>query len=264
MSRIVKVLKDTTINGVSYVAGDQIDLVATAQVEDYYNSYSFIIPRSKKEIELEMPDNFPVLSTLISPTSNMLEFDFTLLDAVESRSPHYARGKKIRSEYYIGDKIAASKDFTDEFNEDGVLSKLWVKFTWYNHLGEESFNKLQMVKRYNKFEAETEMRKRRERQIDFLTGAAKGTPQEQYLTFLLAHYRDLKNNYVMEGDLSWSAAIDQDLARDLSVLSPTNQQYYGTVKAILTADTDRIDDPTRTMKIHEALKYQMGTIEIED
>lgn len=262
MSMVVKILKDTTINEVDYKTGEEIDLVATGQVSNYFRDLEFIAPRCKKKITLEVPSNFPVLSTLICPDSNMLEFDFTLLDSVKSKSPHYIRGRKTRSEYYVNDILAASKDFSDVLDENGVLKELWVRFSWYDFEGNVVLHKDQMVKEYNKFESETTMRQRRERQLDFLIGAAKGTAQEQYLTILLTHYRDHKNNYTIENDLGWSVAIDEDLVRDLSGMSSDEQQYYGTIKAILLGDTPRIDDPSRTMKIWQALKYQIGTFDL--
>lgn len=183
-------------------------------------------------------------------TLNPLISDFSIL-GFRKMSPSYDRGKKIRAEYKCIDKdeMVVEKIFTDLRDQNGILTGLQVTFNWYAEDGTIELSKTDEVKQYNKYEAETEERKRRYRQFDYLRASAKGTPNEPYIAMIINHYSVQISKYQDDG----LTILNDDM---IAETDPT-------ISAILAAAVPRNDGQGDTT-VMKAIQYQMGTITLED
>ncbi len=181
---------------------------------------------------------------------NPLTTDFTIL-GFKKTSPSYDRGRKIVAKYVCLDtgQVVVEKLFNDIRNSDGILTALQVTFNWYSEDDTIGLTKTEVVKSFNRYEAETYERKIRYRQFDYLRASVKGTPNEPYINILMNHYSSLISNYENSGNLALDAAM-------LSETDPT-------ILAILSAPGARNDGLGYTTVL-KAIRYQIGTIGLSE
>ena len=181
-------------------------------------------------------------------------------------SPSYERGRKTRSLYKCteNDEVIVEKIFEDVRDENGTLSGLQITFNWYNEDGEIGLTKTQQVKSFNKYQAETQERQRRERQIDYLVAGAKGTPIEANINMVFDFlydevmlYKEKANPQPMVDKLNSiqyiaNASTQQELEN--------NGMWY-----ILNAVAlPRVDDPNKYIYVIQSIKYQIGVMTLAE
>ena len=149
-------------------------------------------------------------------TADVITQDFSLLP-LRKPSPLYRRGRKTRAEYLNDSgEVVVRKTFSDLNGPDGGLSALLVHFEWFRHDDTVGIDKTQIVKEYTAAEAETEMRHRRERQLDYLIAGAKGTPIAPLFEQVTAGFADEIVEYKSSGS---SVLRDAVYARKGDVLA---------------------------------------------
>lgn len=182
---------------------------------------------------------------------NPLIADFSIL-GFRKMSPSYDRGKKTKALYKCVDKdeIVVEKIFQDVLSpESGNLIALQVVFNWYDEEGNIGLTKTEIVKNLNKFEAETEIRKRRYRQFDYLRASVKGTPYEFYIAVLITHFNSQIQKYKDDGLFN----LHTDM---LNEVDPQ-------IRAILDSSIARNDGLGDTT-VMKSMQYQIGTISIDE
>lgn len=201
--------------------------------------------------ELDMPQVTPErlrVFRVISEDQNPLITDFTIL-GFRKMSPSYDRGKKVIAQYKCieKDEVIVEKIFQDVRDENGILTGLQITFNWYSEDNVVRASKTEIVKNFNKFEAETEERKRRYRQFDYLRASAKGTPIETHIETLMAHYQVEIANYQEGGSTSLDSAM-------VNETDPT-------INAILAIQMPR-NDGLGITTVMKSVQYQIGTLGI--
>lgn len=156
--------------------------------------------------------------------SDPLITDFTIL-GFRKESPSYDRGRKTQSRYLClstTEEIVV-KTFSDVRDVQGTLSGLQVEFKYYDESGAVALTKTEIVKNYNKYEAQTEERKRRERQLDYMIASGKNTPIEPYIDIIFGHYAIQEQQYRTHGSSHLADAIknetDQNILGILGIMT---------------------------------------------
>jgi len=196
------------------------------------------------------PNSLLRIFRVLRSDQNPLTTDFTIL-GFRKESPSYDRGKKVQSRYLCQntEEEIVVKTFTDIRDANGILTGLQVDFKWYDEEGNVSLIKTEIVKNFNKFEAETEERKRRYRQFDYLRASVKYTPLEQHLGLLIRHYSRYITEYQDDGLLGLNDAM-------INETDPT-------IASILQIEVPR-NDGQGTTTVIKSIQYQIGTLELEN
>lgn len=181
---------------------------------------------------------------------NPLISDFTIL-GFKKLSPSYDRGKKLRAKYMCieKDEIIVEKIFQDVRDEHGILTGLNITFNWYSEDNIIRATKTELAKEFNKYEAETEERKRRYRQFDYLRASVKGTPFEYYIAILINHFNVQIHKYQDDGIM--------DLNADM--IAETDPTIRGILDAVM-ARNDGLGDTT----VMKSMQYQIGSITLAE
>ena len=171
---------------------------------------------------MQIPSNLRIFRVL-DPEVNPLIHDFTIL-GFRKMSPTYERGRKTSSLYMCvnTDEIIIEKVFTDVRDELGNLTGLQVTFNWYDEENQITLTKTEIVKSFNKYEAQTEERKRRERQLDYMIASGKDTPIEPHIDTIFKHYSYQEQQYRTHGALD--LAVDMKAETDPTILGILNIQ----------------------------------------
>ena len=135
-----------------------------------------------------------VLQKTVGEVEDITRVDFTII-GLQKRSPQYEKGRKTSADYYLGDQLAVRKTFTDTYSDAGVLNGIRILFEWHQNDGEVGQAKDELAATLNPYEAQTMMRKRRGRVLDYLIGAAAGTPAEPYVAALLDRFATEAQQY---------------------------------------------------------------------
>lgn len=148
-----------------------------------------------------------LIHRIIPEAQDVTNADFTII-GLRKDSPHYDRGRKLYAEYLCpeDDRLVVRKTFSDVM-ESGLVTGIQVHFEWFCEDGTVGVEKTEVVKSFNKYEAATEMRKRRGRSIDYLVAGAAGTPIEPYLDFLFDRYYTEVEKFKSKDNTSLVAAI---------------------------------------------------------
>ena len=176
--------------------------------------------------------------------------DFTIL-GFRKIAPYYDRGIKYKAEYKCADKdeLIVEKIFTDIRDPvTGRLTDLQILFNYYCEDGTVGLSKTELAKSYNKAQAETEERKRRERSLDFLISEARHTPLEPIMNAIINHYHDEQLLYKEKGSSEFADALNSET-------DPTISSYLS-IKVPFTADPLNYEVP-----IKEATLYQLRAID---
>lgn len=192
---------------------------------------------------------------VIPRDANPLITDFSIL-GFRKMAPYYDRGRKDKALYMCVDKeeIIVEKIFKDIRNDDGRLTDLEITFNWYREDGTIGLSKKEIAKSYNKSEAKTEERKRRERQLDFLLAEGEDSAAAPILDDIFEHYYEQILHYKENGSSILADAINADS-------DPNNEDadeqiaFYLTIRVPLAAMPD-----THNVPIKEAILYQIGAI----
>ena len=134
---------------------------------------------------------------LISPGIEVWDLDFSLLSQLKKESPSYIKGRKTRATYTHENALYVEKLFTDVMR-DGQLVGLRIVINWYNEDHTIGLTKEQLVRNFNPIEAATELRKRRQRALDYLIASAVGTPAEPHIDLLLKRYKVQTDLFVLK------------------------------------------------------------------
>lgn len=175
--------------------------------------------------------------------------DFSIL-GFRKIAPHYDRGRKIKAEYKCveKDELIVMKAFDDVRDEsNGRLTGLQVKFDWYCEDNTIGATKTEIVKKFNKAQAETEERKRRERAIDFLISEARYTANAPYVQQLMTHYAEQVQAFKVSAEAQ-------------AFHNAMENETDATIQAILAARVPFASDDTYTVPIKESIQYQIGTL----
>ena len=185
---------------------------------------------------------------VLDPNLDPLYSDFTVL-GFRKVSPRYSRGRKARAEFRCNqfDEIVAEKIFEDSFDEHGQLNGIWLTVNLYNEAGDIGATKTEKCVEFNVIEAETHLRQRRARQMDFLKVGARGTPIESYLNLLLERYYVEKQKYVNDGLSSLYDVIANE----------QDAEYLG----YLDTEVPRLDGEGM-ITVRDSIYYQIGVIEL--
>ena len=176
--------------------------------------------------------------------------DFTIL-GFRKESPSYDRGRKTQARYMCIEKEEeiVVKTFKDIRDESGILIALEIEFKFFDEDGKIALRKTEIAKKFNKFEAETEERKRRYKQFDYLRASVKGTTLEPHLGALIRHYSKEITEYQDDGLMGLNDAM-------ISETDPT-------IAYILQVQVPRNDEQGMTNVI-KSIQYQIGAISLED
>jgi len=212
-------------------------------------------PTSKLRIYRVLPE---ILEPLIS--------DFTIL-GFRKISPSYERGRKTRAVYMCveKDEIIVEKIFSDVFDENNNLTGTEITFNWYDEDGNIGLSKKELARSYNKYEAETEMRKRRERQIDYLVAGAKGTPIEPSLNAVFSKFYNEVMLYKDQGDAAPLGKALDSVKYTPNVIPGSVEETNNNLWAILNqVPLPRVDDPEKFIYVIQSIKYQIGLLTLEE
>lgn len=200
---------------------------------DLTQAVSFNPDDEKLVIYRKLPEGF-----------NPLISDFSIL-GFKKVGPSYSRGRKNESTYVdeTDGKMAVRKTFSDITDNNGLLTAIQLHFEWFREDGQLGLEKTEVAREFNKIEAETVVRKRRERQLDFLIAGAKGTPIEPYIMAVFNHYHDEQLLYKEAGSSEFEDAV-------IAETDPT-------ILGILDISVPRFDDPNLTIKVKDSILYQI-------
>lgn len=176
--------------------------------------------------------------------ANPLISDFSIL-GFRKVGPSYSRGRKHESTYVdeYDDKLAVKKTFSDVVDANTNLIGIQIQFDWYKEDGTIGLSKTEIAREFNKIEAETVLRGRRERQLDFLIAGAKGTVIEPQIMTVFNHYHDEQLLYKESGSSDFKDAV-------LAETDPT-------ILGILDIEVPRFDDPNINIKVKNSILYQI-------
>ena len=220
----------------------------------------FILNSDGEEVEAKLLRVFRVLS----PEQKPLTTDFSLL-GFNKVSPSYDKGRKTKAQYKCPtkDELIVEKLFSDVFDSEGLLSGIQVTFNWYCEDDTLGLTKTEIVKRFNKYEAETEERKRRYRQFDYLRASVKNTPYEPYIAILIGYFQLEIDAYKNDGLTHLNQKMIELSTIDLSGVSESERFMVGQVQTILNSPIARNDGLGITTVI-KSIQYQIGTIALEE
>lgn len=230
----------------------------------------FELPEGRNEDEYELDENGDVVEKsgfihiapwmkeariykFIGKRRNPLITDFTIV-GLQKESPSYHRGRKWKAEYLDpdDDSLVVEKLFDDVRNGNGRLTGITIVFNWYNHLNEIVYTKTEVSRKYNPFEAETEERKRRERQIDYLIAGAKDSPIAASMMDIFHLLEDGIKTYKDTGDNS-------QMVTTLDSIDVNDPLYVVSFQIPIP----RVDDPSKIIYVHQSIKYQIGAMTLE-
>lgn len=204
------------------------------------------------EVDEVYSENRLLVARIIGTTRDPLITDFTIL-GLTKQTPEYERGRKMSASYLTDDdKVAVEKIFTDVTDASGNLTGLSVEFNWYTEQGDIGATKTEIVKNFNPSEAQTEMRKRRGRQIDFLEAVAYGTPVEPHVTEITTKYHDEILKYIHFGNAT--SLHDALLGETDPTLSYILNSVYLPV----------LGNPEAVINIIQTIEYQIGVKSMMD
>ena len=176
--------------------------------------------------------------------------DFTIL-GFRKIAPYYDRGIKYKAEYKCADKdeLIVTKSFTDIRDPvTGRLTDLQILFEYYCEDGTVGLSKTEIAKSYNKAQAETEERKRRERSLDFLMSEARHTALEPIMDVVIEHYHTEQLLYKEKGSSQFADAM-------IAETDPTISAYLA-IQVPFTSDPENY-----TVSIIDATLYQLRAID---
>lgn len=219
-----------------------------------------IINSLGEEVEAKKLRVHRVLNDSLDPLTS----DFTIL-GFRKESPSYFRGRKTKAIYKCTttEDIIVEKIFNDIIDSEGLLSGIEVKFNWYYEDNSIGLEKTEVVKRYNKYEAETEERKRRYRQFDYLRASVKHTPYESYIAALIGYFQSDIDAYKNDGIMDLNQKMIDVSNIDLSTVEEPQRHVVGQIQGILNAQIARNDGQGATTVL-KSIQYQIGTITIEE
>jgi len=174
--------------------------------------------------------------------------DFTIL-GFRKISPNYSRGRKSKATYKCieFDEIVAEKIFEDSFDVNGNFDGIMSTVNLYDEAGNIGATKTEKCVEFNPIEAETHMRQRRARQMDFLKVGARGTELEPILSAILSRYYEAKEQYVNDGVDTLYDIIEGET-------DPTFLAY-------LAIEVPRLDG-LGMITVKDSIYYQIGKIEL--
>jgi len=167
-------------------------------------------------LEREWAPTDLVLFQLIGEQSNYQQIDFSLL-GLRKESPSYSLGRKTEASYFHGEQLCVRKVFED-VNVDGNLTGLEIIFEYYNNDGSVGSAKRETAVTYNKYQAQTVIRNRRQRIIDYLVAGAKDTPIEVYIDQIFDKYFDEVQRFVAKGTAEFRIALENEEDPTLSFI----------------------------------------------
>lgn len=180
----------------------------------------------------------------VQPFGDTLTRDFTIV-GLDKRTPLRDRGRKVSSEYWLGDDLVVRKTFTDILDVNGLLTSVQVHFEWFAEDGSVAEEKTEIVKHYDKYDVEEVYRKRRARQIDFLLGGARGTPIESAIEEIFSHYYNETQRYLASGTQALATAVTEE--RSANILT------------LLDIEVPRADG-TGLITVRDAILVQIGAL----
>jgi len=197
--------------------------------------------------------------------SNPLISDFSLL-GLRKESPSYERGRKTRAVYKCVEKeeVVVEKIFNDVRNENGTLTGIEVTFNWYNEDNEIGLSKTEIVRKYNKYEAETEERKRRGRQTDYLVAGAKGTPIEASINAVFDMLFNEVQVYEQKNNSSLVVSKLDSIQYIENASTPEEMENNGMWHILNNIALPRVDDPSKFIYVIQSIKYQYGAMTLAE
>jgi len=181
--------------------------------------------------------------------------DFSILGFRKS-SPKYVRGRKVEADYMCieKDEVIVKKLFSDVRNEEGILTGLKVNFEWWDENNQVGDVKEEIVKTYNQWEAQTEERKRRDRQIDFLVAEGIRSNTSQYIDLVFGFFKLEIDKYRASGSNAWELALRNHAPKFINDdpgqgpdATAVETQVYGILETI----------PENNLSVKEAILYQI-------
>ena len=208
-----------------------------------------VVVITKTELDQALNNNkLRILRTLPREYSDeeVLHNDYTI--GTKKTTPDRDRGRKVKAEYIdqSNDDIIVDKTFQDVQN--GELLDLQVTHNWYREDGTIGLSKTEIVKSFNKTEAEKLYQDRRIAAISFLVSEVRGTVYEPYINSLMDHYSTEIDKYI-----SPQGADDFEQA----ILNETDP----TILAILQSRVPFSGDNAYTIEVKNSILYQIHSID---
>ena len=263
ISNFLKDLDDNLRNKIYSCVFNEIDEVTVYSNVDLNNDEITLI-KNVVSLHKKTKNSKLRINRVLSEDLNPLTSDFTIL-GFEKVSPSYHRGRKIKSEYKCptSDELIVTKTFNDILDDNGQISKLEVLFDFYNEDNIISLSKTEVVKRYNKYEVETEERKRRYRQFDYLRASVKNTDYEPYVAILIGYFQLEIDAYKNDGLPCLDKKMKEISTIDLSTVPESERSMVLQVQTILNSPIARNDGLGTTLVI-KSIQYQISTITLEE
>lgn len=188
--------------------------------------------------------------TDILPSYEQIKRDSLKYLGFRKQSPRYNRGRIDSIDWWCGveDELVVKEIFTDIPTEDKGF-KVQITMSYYAEDGSISTEKTFINKTFNKYEAETEYRERRERQFDYLQASARGTQIEPYINIIMTHYQNEIHNYKQSKDMSIHSSMENE----------TEQSIINILEIVVP----RNDIPEKGISIRNSIYHQIGVLEIE-
>ena len=189
------------------------NLIVTGQTYEVDTVDEFLVDEIEQLIkagtlEREWAPTDLVLFRLVGEQPNYQQIDFSLL-GLRKESPSYSLGRKTESSYFHGEKLCVRKVFEDVVVDDD-LTGLEIIFEYYDNAGNVGSAKRETAVTYNKFQAQTVIRSRRQRIIDYLVAGAKDTPIEVYIDQIFDKYFDEVQRFVAKGTGEFRTALENE------------------------------------------------------
>ncbi|BBI90644.1 hypothetical protein HYO65_gp252 [Tenacibaculum phage PTm1] len=143
---------------------------------------------------------------------------------LEKESPLYDKGRKVKSSYIKNGHVYIEKIFKDVYSDDNKLTGILMDINWYNEDGSIGLTKQQLIKKFNSAELKTELRKRRNRIIDYLIARAEDLNIDWFINILLKELKTEIELFIENktSDFYNSIISELDNENSKSITNPNN------------------------------------------
>lgn len=175
-----------------------------------------------------------IKSIVDSSISNIKDFDFTLLSELTKESPLYEKGRKMKSTYTHDGVLYVEKIFED-VNVGEELDSLKMTINWFNDDGSIGLVKKQTIKKFNKAEVKTFLRKRRQRAIDYLEASAEQKGFGWVIDLILTNFKTELELFILSGNSIFKDVIVAETTNENSKVVDLPDGSKATLSAILNS-----------------------------
>lgn len=162
------------------------------------------------------------------------DYDFTLLEGVKLAETDYDKGRKSKNTYTgVDDEIVVEIAYSDVL-ENQKLKRIDMTFNWFDIDGNVGETKTKTKDTFNVQEANTVLRTRRQRVVDYLLANAEEKGLGAVLSILFKHFKEQISDFITAGSSEFKDAINAELTNANSPSVNLGGGVSLTIKQILT------------------------------